>query len=162
MSKIKQIDGLGSAAALDAGTGANELVQLDGSGRIPAVDGSQLTGVSGGGTTTAALLPIVNVTSTNYNVASSTANGTVFYLDTYGSGQLITYLPAASAVSAGTSFTFARNDGGNYGYVMRAGYPGGTDTLQGANTGYQLFSNASITLISDGSSNWIYGGLGTQ
>lgn len=38
----------GTAAQLDAGTGANELVQLDGSARLPAVDGSQLTGVSAG------------------------------------------------------------------------------------------------------------------
>ncbi len=35
--------GLGSAAALDAGTGSGNLVQLDGSARLPAVDGSQLT-----------------------------------------------------------------------------------------------------------------------
>lgn len=34
---------LGTAAALNAGTGANEVVQLDGSARLPAVDGSQLT-----------------------------------------------------------------------------------------------------------------------
>ena len=31
---------------VDVGTGANKIVQLDGSGRLPAVDGSQLTGVS--------------------------------------------------------------------------------------------------------------------
>ena len=31
---------------VDVGTGANQIVQLDGSGRLPAVDGSQLTGVS--------------------------------------------------------------------------------------------------------------------
>ena len=35
---------LGTAAALDVGTGANEVVQLDGSGALPAVDGSNLTG----------------------------------------------------------------------------------------------------------------------
>lgn len=35
---------LGSAAALDAGVSANNLVKLDGSGKLPAVDGSQLTG----------------------------------------------------------------------------------------------------------------------
>lgn len=38
---------LGSAAYLTAGTAANNLVQLDGSGRLPAVDGSQLTGITG-------------------------------------------------------------------------------------------------------------------
>ncbi|WP_316176488.1 MULTISPECIES: hypothetical protein [unclassified Bradyrhizobium] len=37
--------GLGSAALLTAGTGANNALQLDGSAKLPAVDGSQLTGV---------------------------------------------------------------------------------------------------------------------
>ena len=40
--------GLGTSATLDVGTGANNIVQLDGSSRLPAVDGSQLTGISGG------------------------------------------------------------------------------------------------------------------
>ena len=39
---------LGTAAALDVGTGANNIPQLNGSGQLPAVDGSQLTGVSAG------------------------------------------------------------------------------------------------------------------
>lgn len=37
--------GLGSAAVLDAGSAANQVVQLDGTARLPAVDGSQLTDV---------------------------------------------------------------------------------------------------------------------
>jgi|GEM_PF-7134561 len=40
---------LGTAAALDVGTTASHVVQLDGSGKLPAVDGSQLTGITGGG-----------------------------------------------------------------------------------------------------------------
>lgn len=36
----------GTAAGLDAGTSANNVVQLDGSAKLPAVDGSQLTGIS--------------------------------------------------------------------------------------------------------------------
>lgn len=39
---------LGTAAVLNVGTSANNVVQLDGSSRLPAVDGSQLTGISGG------------------------------------------------------------------------------------------------------------------
>jgi hypothetical protein len=38
--------GLGTAATLNVGTGANNIVQLNGSGQLPAVDGSQLTGLS--------------------------------------------------------------------------------------------------------------------
>ncbi len=41
--------GLGSAATLDVGTTANKILQLDGSARLPAVDGSQLTNLPGGG-----------------------------------------------------------------------------------------------------------------
>jgi len=37
--------GLGTAAVENVGTGANNVVQLDGSSRLPAVDGSQLTNV---------------------------------------------------------------------------------------------------------------------
>ena len=38
--------GLGTAATLTAGTAANNAVQLDGDGKLPAVDGSALTNVS--------------------------------------------------------------------------------------------------------------------
>lgn len=38
--------GLGSAATLTAGTAANNVVQLDSNAKLPAVDGSQLTGLS--------------------------------------------------------------------------------------------------------------------
>ena len=40
---------LGTAATLNVGTGALNIVQLDGMGKLPAVDGSQLTGVLGSG-----------------------------------------------------------------------------------------------------------------
>lgn len=38
--------GLGSAAVENVGTGADNVVQLDGAGKLPAVDGSQLTNLS--------------------------------------------------------------------------------------------------------------------
>ena len=40
---------LGTAAALDVGTSASQVVQLDGSARLPAVDGSQLTNLPSAG-----------------------------------------------------------------------------------------------------------------
>jgi len=43
---VSKITGLGTAATLTAGTAANNVVQLDGSGRLPAVSGANLTGVS--------------------------------------------------------------------------------------------------------------------
>jgi len=47
--------GLGTVAVLDVGTGANQIVQLDGSVRLPAVDGSSLTNVD--------VLPVAGVIS---------------------------------------------------------------------------------------------------
>jgi hypothetical protein len=40
------ISGLGTAATLDVGPSANNIVQLNGSAQLPAVDGSNLTGIS--------------------------------------------------------------------------------------------------------------------
>ena len=40
-----KISGLGTASTQDVGTSANNVVQLDGSSRLPAVDGSQLTNI---------------------------------------------------------------------------------------------------------------------
>ena len=46
------ISGLGTAAVLDTGTTANKVVALDGSAKLPAIDGSQLTNLPGGGAVT--------------------------------------------------------------------------------------------------------------
>jgi len=51
--------------AVDVGTTANKIVQLDGSGRLPAIDGSQLTNLATGSTTLTAL------TDTNISSAIS-------------------------------------------------------------------------------------------
>jgi hypothetical protein len=42
-----KISGLGTASTLNVGTSANNIVQLDGSAQLPAVDGSQLTNLPG-------------------------------------------------------------------------------------------------------------------
>jgi hypothetical protein len=41
------INGLGTASALDVGTGANQVVQLNGSGQLPALSATNLTGIDG-------------------------------------------------------------------------------------------------------------------
>jgi hypothetical protein len=41
------INGLGTASALDVGTGSNQVVQLNGSGQLPALNASNLTGIDG-------------------------------------------------------------------------------------------------------------------
>jgi len=40
------VSGLGTASTKDVGTSANNVVQLDGTSKLPAVDGSNLTGIS--------------------------------------------------------------------------------------------------------------------
>jgi hypothetical protein len=43
--------GLGTSVSFDVGTGPDDIVQLDGTAKLPAVDGSQLTNLPGGGAT---------------------------------------------------------------------------------------------------------------
>lgn len=76
---------LGSAAALDVGTTANKVVQLDGLARMPAVDGSLLTGISGGGGSTQAFGTIS--VSGQSNVVADSAPDT---LTIVGVGAVIT------------------------------------------------------------------------
>lgn len=52
-SRVLSVDSSGKlASSYVVGTSASNLVQLDGSGKLPAVDGSQLTGISGGSVAT--------------------------------------------------------------------------------------------------------------
>jgi hypothetical protein len=44
---LKNLPTLGTASKLNVGTGAGSVVQLDSAGKLPALDGSQLIGVSG-------------------------------------------------------------------------------------------------------------------
>ncbi len=67
---------LGTAASLDVGTSANEVVQLDGSSRLPAVDGSQLTNLPSGATQLSDLSDVNTSTATNRNALI--ADGTDF------------------------------------------------------------------------------------
>lgn len=55
---------LGTAAALDVGTTALKVVQLDSGGKLPALDGSQLTGILGGSDTIVALSSAHTVATT--------------------------------------------------------------------------------------------------
>ena len=68
--------GLGTSATLDVGTSANNVIQLDGSSRLPAVDGSQLTNLPSGASET--LQQVTDngaTTTTNISVAQVTMGG---------------------------------------------------------------------------------------
>jgi hypothetical protein len=67
-SDLSGLPTLGTAAALDVGTSANNVVQLNGSAQLPAVDGSLLTNLPSGGS-----LPTVTTQTGSYTIPSRTA-----------------------------------------------------------------------------------------
>jgi len=135
--------GLGTAATQDVGTSANNVVQLDGSSRLPAVDGSQLTNLpsSGGGFTyqsiTSASSPVSAVASYHYSA------------DTSG-GAITVNLPALSGVTAGTEIRFKLKTAGNN-LTLDGNL---TETIDGSATYILSVQNQAVTCVSDGSGNW--------
>jgi len=115
---------LGSASLLTAGTGANNAVQLDGSAKLPAVDGSLLTNLPAGG------LPfgLVESTPIDYDAdvdGSPTSNGMTcsgtctangIYYDT--ANGTIAYDSAKTDLTMGLYFRFKGIIGG-YGLPCR-------------------------------------------
>jgi len=87
---------LGTAAAEDVGTAASNVVQLDGSARLPAVDGSQLLNLPSGATTLGALTDVdvtgaVNTNVLKYNSTSGDwEDGAVAYSEVTGTPALAT------------------------------------------------------------------------
>lgn len=91
--------GLGSAATLTVGTAANNVVQLDGTGKLPAVDGSQLTGITTGGGVLGAFRNLqLSSTGLNANVSVS-----VDEIVVENSSNIYTTLRGVSLTIAGTS-----------------------------------------------------------
>jgi len=96
--------GLGTAAVLNVGTGANSVVQLDSFGKLPAIDGSALTGISssGGGSSNADIFT-GNGTQTTFTLSANP--GALNNLDVAIAG--VTQLPGTDYTwSAGTSLVF--------------------------------------------------------
>lgn len=161
MLKISQVTDAGSAASYAAGSGANQILQLDPDGKLPQIDGSNLTGISsGGGGGGASLLPIVNapIDASSVNIPSTLGNSTVYYIDSSATTQsLIMYnLPSASAVGEGFMIHLTRTAGSASIAFQRSG----SDTLQTTQYNRTISSNDSVSLVSDGVSNWAYIGQG--
>jgi hypothetical protein len=66
---------LGTAAALDVGTSASNVVQLDGSARLPAVDGSQLTNLPSGASDLNGLSDVTISTPAGGNLLENNGSG---------------------------------------------------------------------------------------
>ena len=104
----------------DVGTSASQLLQRDGSGNIPAVDGSQITGVIEFTTSTSDPTPSTN---------PSGGVGTVWYNKTGGEMYICTDATVGSNVwtnvgaGSGNIALFHMHNSTNYGYVLGGGYP---------------------------------------
>lgn len=124
---------------LVAGTSANNLVALDGAGKLPAVDGSQLTGILAGGIKNVRLIkvsgsvtPSAGVTKwLAFGVGGGGGSGSAFGSRTLssgggGGGGFIAF----SAVNAGSSYSVSIGSGGRGGASGTSqGGTGGTTSL---------------------------------
>jgi hypothetical protein len=131
---------LGTAAALNVGTSASQVVQLDGSARLPAVDGSQLTNLpsSGGGF--------------NYDPISSTTTAQASYhysCDTSG-GAFTLNLPALSGVTAGQEIRVKLATAGNDLTIDASG----TETIDGTQTYVLNVAKSAVTLVAGNGTDW--------
>ena len=133
---------LGTAAALDVGTSANNVVQLNGSAQLPAVDGSQLTNLPGS--------PKPNVTvsspSTNQTLSAPSVNEEA-YIYTPSTAIIVNLVAAATCTSG---FKYQIKNRSTNAITIN---PNGSETIDGALTFSLSTQEASVTLITDGS-NW--------
>ena len=125
---------LGTAAALDVGTSASNVVQLDGSARLPAVDGSQLTNLpSSGGLTYSAITADPADAQAGYH---------------YSCTGTFTITLATSGYSAGDEIRVKNMGSGTITIDPQ------TTTIDGSTTDYTLdVQYSAITLVSTGT-NW--------
>jgi hypothetical protein len=134
--------GLGTVATLDVGTGASNVVQLDGSARLPAVDGSQLTNLPSGGT---------SYTYSAITSASSPVTAQAWYhysVDANG-GAVTINLPALSSFTDGDEIRIKLRDATNAVTIDA----NSTEEIDGSQTFTLDVLYSSVTLVA-GSSEW--------
>lgn len=122
--------GLGSAAVLTAGVLSNNAVQLDGSAKLPAVDGSQLTNLPNGWTQIGG--------TTNVNSGTSVA------ITSIPSGYQQIWIRfndvTGSAGSANITLALSSNNGSGYGSAIVI-----SNTTIGATYGFAYIDAAGVT-----------------
>lgn len=114
--------GRGTAGEYNVGTAANNVVQLDGAAKLPAVDGSQLTNV-GGGLKLLYAVTVSGATNVPFNSTyiTSAYNRYVLKFDSlYGSGNADLYL----TVSTNNGSTYLSSNYNATGIIMNIGSPG--------------------------------------
>jgi len=129
-----------ASARLDVGTTANKLVQLDGSGNLPAVDASQLTGI---------VSATISASDPTISTNPSGGVGTEWLNSTSGDMYICTDATAGenvwTNVGAGTGNIIPyQYQGSNYGYCA-----GGWVTPKNTIDKYSLTSDANATDVGD-------------
>lgn len=120
------ISGLGTAATLNVGTGASQIVQLTAASKLPAVDGSLLTNLptTSGGLTAAGYVTVSGTTPTKItalNFATVTYDGSngafsVTFTSTLGTSNPVV---VASVTSASSSLAFKMTARSNAGFSIQ-------------------------------------------
>ena len=133
--------GLGTVAVEDVGTGANNIVQLDGSSRLPAVDGSQLTNVNA-----TASKPLIRTPTGTTTIGTYTGIEEIILVNNLATAATIT-LPTAGTVGSGYKYNIKRLGTATVTVSSTSNIDGGSFTLN--------LTNQSVTVVSDGSTYYI-------
>ena len=151
---VSKITGLGTAATLTAGTAANNVVQLDGSGRLPAISGANLTGVS---TDTSAMENNIAILAFKTQSANNLAKFNLIdqVIDEYKDGTGATYSTAGqgggSTATAGYLSSIYSSD--------TVTTPASASDWTGDTGSYTITSGGADSILGDDSikSNWTSG-----
>ena len=151
---VSKLSGLGTAATLTAGTAANNVVQLDGSGRLPAISGANLTGVS---TDTSAMENNIAILAFKTQSANNLAKFNLIdqVIDEYKDGTGATYSTAGqgggSTATAGYLSSIYSSD--------TVTTPASASDWTGDTGSYTITSGGADSILGDDSikSNWTSG-----
>jgi hypothetical protein len=139
--------GLGSAATLTAGTSANNVVQLNGSAQLPAVDGSLLTGIVASSDYTLIEVQTASASATiDFDNFDETAcSALVFVLDAVIPASDGEDLVIRTSTNNGSSYDATSSDYSGYSVALTGTTP--TQTLAAAHGGST--STAALKVSSD-------------
>jgi len=128
------------ADQIDTGTGPNQIVQLDGTSKLPAVDGSQLTNLPGGGALT--------VTTVNFAASPYAVLATDEWIIVDASGGVVQLDLHAVSVPRNFVLYITKKDGSANAVTVN---PNGAETIIGV-AGPQLITvqYQNLTLMHDG------------
>jgi hypothetical protein len=142
-SAVLQYDGADWVDGPLVGTAANNIVQLDGSARLPAVDGSQLTGLSG-------TAPSVLLSSPSADVTLTTPSAGVVEEVYVFTPSLDITVNLVACATLGSGFKYhIKNRSTNVITIDAAG----ASTIDASFTFDLTAQEASVTLVTNGA-NW--------